>query len=120
MPLQLVIMPRLDLKIMKLIYLGAQIEQRIRAIFLSLVESEDFQRVKMPLGAYKKDDVWEELKKRGIEPALTYESQEICFIKDNYRDFLKKNGEKNSQTQAKLLGSLERSLVPTRVYFPIQ
>ncbi|GAB6887630.1 tRNA 2-thiouridine(34) synthase MnmA [Desulfothermus okinawensis JCM 13304] len=65
-----------------------------QSYFLSLVESEDFQRVKMPLGAYKKDDVWEELKKRGIEPALTYESQEICFIKDNYRDFLKKMGKK--------------------------
>ena len=74
-----------------------------QSYFLSLVPKDSFKDVKLPLGGYKKDEIRDKLKEKNITPAITSESQEICFIKGNYRDFLKKIG-KNLPGPGKIVG----------------
>ncbi len=63
-----------------------------QSYFLSLVPKESFLFSIFPLGEYAKKHVRAEIKKRNITPFVASESQEICFIKNDYRDFLKERG----------------------------
>lgn len=63
-----------------------------QSYFLSLVSKEDFYNVEFYLGDYKKKDVKNLVKDIGLVPPISQESQEICFIKKDYRSFLKKRG----------------------------
>ena len=50
------------------------------------------QRCIFPLGNYRKSDVREYLRGRGYEAkAQSGESMEVCFIRDDYRDFLREH-----------------------------
>lgn len=60
-----------------------------QSYFLSLVPQRRFAHVCFPLGARTKKDVLAELSTRGIAAPAGGESQEICFIPDDYRAFLK-------------------------------
>lgn len=61
-----------------------------QSYFLSLVSRERLHRAVFPLGNMKKDTVYRELEKRGLEIPLSSESQEICFVPDDdYRLFIR-------------------------------
>ncbi len=63
-----------------------------QSYFLSLVPSHVWPRVLFPLGTWRKRDVLPELPLRGLAPVDEDESQEICFIPDDYRTFLQQRG----------------------------
>lgn len=60
-----------------------------QSYFLSLVPRERFQNVLFPLGGWAKEQVRTELAARGLSAPAGRESQEICFIPGDYRDFLR-------------------------------
>lgn len=60
-----------------------------QSYFLSLVPRARFEKVVFPLAERTKKDVLAELARRGISAPAGEESQEICFIPDDYRNFLK-------------------------------
>jgi len=59
-----------------------------QSYFLSLLKPRQLATARFPLGAYHKQDVLPALHRLGLQPPLPGESQEICFIPDNYRAFL--------------------------------
>ncbi|MDD4649813.1 MAG: tRNA 2-thiouridine(34) synthase MnmA [Desulfoplanes sp.] len=63
-----------------------------QSYFLSLVSPEAWQQTVFPLGTWRKADVLAALAARNLCPAEANESQEICFIPDDYRTFLTKRG----------------------------
>ncbi|GAU08701.1 tRNA 2-thiouridine(34) synthase MnmA [Desulfoplanes formicivorans] len=63
-----------------------------QSYFLSLVGASAWKQVLFPLGERFKKDVLPALKRRGLNAASEEESQEICFIPDNYRSFLSSRG----------------------------
>lgn len=60
-----------------------------QSYFLSMVPRERFESVVFPLGAWTKADVRTALEERGLTPPAGRESQEVCFIPADYRDFLR-------------------------------
>ncbi len=68
-------------------------KEKDQSYFLSYIEKEKLPYIKLPLGAYKKQDVREIIKESGL-PVNPHkpESQDVCFINGDYRDFLIKRG----------------------------
>jgi tRNA-specific 2-thiouridylase len=60
-----------------------------QSYFLSRVPRERFTRVLFPLAEWTKANVRQALAKRSLIPPADGESQEICFIPTDYRDFLR-------------------------------
>ncbi len=71
----------------KLIKRGADIRKE-QSYFLSLVERKVFDRLLLPLGGYRKEEVVEIAKNAGFE--YRGESQDICFIPGDYKEFLER------------------------------
>ncbi len=63
-----------------------------QSYFLSRVPRERFGRVVFPLAEWTKDRVRLALAERGLTPPAGRESQEVCFIPADYRDFLRGRG----------------------------
>ncbi|HKK32295.1 MAG TPA: tRNA 2-thiouridine(34) synthase MnmA [Desulfomicrobiaceae bacterium] len=63
-----------------------------QSYFLSLVPVERFSGVEFPLGTWRKTDVQAELQARGLRVPAGGESQEVCFIPEDYRAFLTDRG----------------------------
>ncbi len=59
-----------------------------QSYFLSLVSPEHLQRIKFPLGNYSKEKIREIVKNAGITIARDEESQDVCFIRGKFRDFM--------------------------------
>lgn len=59
-----------------------------QSYFLSLLTPEQLARAAFPLADHRKQDVLPELDRLGLAPPLPGESQEVCFIPGDYRDFL--------------------------------
>ena len=59
-----------------------------QSYFLSLVPADRFSNVTFPLGDWRKTEVLAELEKRGLAVPAGGESQEVCFIPEDYRAFL--------------------------------
>ncbi|MEO2082751.1 MAG: tRNA 2-thiouridine(34) synthase MnmA [Desulfurobacteriaceae bacterium] len=59
-----------------------------QSYFFSLVKQEFFEKLLLPLGTYRKEDVVEIARKSGFD--YRGESQDICFIPGDYADFLEK------------------------------
>ncbi|MDR1203373.1 MAG: tRNA 2-thiouridine(34) synthase MnmA [Tannerellaceae bacterium] len=63
-----------------------------QSYFLSYINKEYLQYIKFPLGdVVSKDDVRRIASEIGLHNALKHDSQDICFIDTDYKDFLKKN-----------------------------
>jgi tRNA-specific 2-thiouridylase len=62
-----------------------------QSYFLSLVRADSLDRISLPLGEYQKQQVQAELKDTGLKPVQKKESQEVCFIPDDYREFMRQN-----------------------------
>ena len=63
-----------------------------QSYFLSRVPMERFASVVFPLAGWTKDNVRQALAGRGFTPPAGRESQEVCFIPTDYRDFLQRRG----------------------------
>lgn len=61
-----------------------------QSYFLSRVPRACFQNVLFPLGEWTKERVKAALTQRGLCPPVRQESQEICFIPTDYREFLQR------------------------------
>ena len=60
-----------------------------QSYFLALLNRQQIAGASFPLGAWRKDQVLQSLRDRGIEVPTKRESQEVCFLPDNdYRTFL--------------------------------
>ena len=59
-----------------------------QSYFLSLVKPQVFAKVLFPLKETTKDRVFELLRQKGITPPQKEESNEVCFIDDDYREFI--------------------------------
>lgn len=59
-----------------------------QSYFLALLSQEQLSRVLFPLGDMQKNTVRELARKFGVEPIHKDESQDICFIRGDYTDFL--------------------------------
>ena len=62
-----------------------------QSYFLSLVPGNIFEEVIFPLHGMSKTEAIKFLGKRNIAPPVRNESNEICFIKDDYREFILEN-----------------------------
>jgi len=71
----------------RLIKRGAD-KKKEQSYFLALVKGEVIEKLILPLGNFHKKQVVEEAKRLGFP--FKGESQDICFIKNNYVEFLKK------------------------------
>lgn len=60
-----------------------------QSYFLSLVPRERLRHVHFPLAAWTKDQACQALAQRGLSAPVPAESQEICFIPHDYREFLR-------------------------------
>ena len=60
-----------------------------QSYFLARVPRERFARVVFPLAEWTKADLRRGLAERGLTPPAGRESQEVCFIPADYRDFLR-------------------------------
>ena len=61
-----------------------------QSYFLSMLKYDFLKYIKFPLGEEKsKDNVREEAKNFDVELSQKKDSQDICFIETNYKDFLK-------------------------------
>lgn len=63
-----------------------------QSYFLHQISKEVLPRLIFPLGDRIKRDVMEQAGRTGLSHIVQKESQEICFLKGNYRTFLKKMG----------------------------
>jgi tRNA-specific 2-thiouridylase len=60
-----------------------------QSYFLYALKQEQLKQSLFPLGGLKKQEVKEMARELGIPAVDKKESQEICFIKEDYRDFIK-------------------------------
>lgn len=63
-----------------------------QSYFLSMVPRERFASVVFPLAGWTKTEVRRALEERGFTPPAGRESQEVCFISSDYREFLRHRG----------------------------
>ncbi len=62
-----------------------------QSYFLAQVAGHSLEHVDFPLGEYRKEDVVLRAAQRGLAPIHDRESQEVCFISGDYREFLRDN-----------------------------
>ncbi|NIA08735.1 MAG: tRNA 2-thiouridine(34) synthase MnmA [Nitrospiraceae bacterium] len=63
-----------------------------QSYFLHQMPAKAIARLLFPLGERSKKEVIKRVAELGLLPLSYRESQEICFLRGDYRDFLKKNG----------------------------
>ena len=81
---------RLEIRNGKIYILAGDDDKKDQSYFLWRLEQDVLKRCIFPLGAYTKLQVREYLRKKGyVLKAEEGESMEVCFIKGDYRDFLK-------------------------------
>jgi tRNA-specific 2-thiouridylase len=64
-----------------------------QSYFLSTIDYDFLQYIKFPLNSITKTEVREYARKIGLHVANRKESQDVCFIETNYKDFLSKRPE---------------------------
>ena len=60
-----------------------------QSYFLYRIPQSDLRRIRLPLGAMRKPNVMDIARSLGLPADEIAESQEICFVGGDYRDFLK-------------------------------
>lgn len=68
-----------------------------QAYFLSRLPRKYFSKILLPLGEYSKNEVRDIAEKYNLHVASKSDSQDICFIENDYRDFLKEKGFNNKK-----------------------
>lgn len=87
---------RHDPEIGRVLLYKAKDEGKDQSYVLYSLKQEQLRRVMLPLGEYKKNEVKELALKAGLGPELVAESQEICFVEGDYREFLAKRNVKKT------------------------
>lgn len=59
-----------------------------QSYFLALLTPEQLEHADFPLATLRKAEVLHRLESFGLSPALPEESQEVCFISGDYREFI--------------------------------
>ena len=72
-------------------------ETKDQTYMLSLLTQEQLARLVLPLGGYTKAEVRHYAEERGIPVAHRPESQDLCFVAGDYRDFLLEAGVQDDQ-----------------------
>lgn len=67
-------------------------ERKDQSYMLALLSQEQLSRLVLPLGALTKAEARLIAHERGLAAAEAPESQDVCFIEGDYRDFLKSRG----------------------------
>lgn len=67
-------------------------ESKDQTYMLSLLSQEQLARLVLPLGGYTKPEVRHYAEEQGISVAHRPESQDLCFVESDYRDFLAQHG----------------------------
>lgn len=70
-------------------------ESKDQTYMLSLLTQDQLERLVLPLGGYTKPEVRAHAEKLGIPVAHRPESQDLCFVPGDYRDFLRDAGVKD-------------------------
>ena len=60
-----------------------------QSYFLYVIKRKSLPRIKLPLGEHEKAGIRKIAQDAGLPVAQKKESQDICFLDDNYRDFIK-------------------------------
>lgn len=63
-----------------------------QSYFLAFMSQKQLASACFPLGGLTKNKVRKIAEQKGLEPSVKKESQDICFIKGSYKDFLFKHG----------------------------
>ncbi|HHW61861.1 MAG TPA: tRNA 2-thiouridine(34) synthase MnmA [Syntrophomonadaceae bacterium] len=63
--------------------------QKDQSYFLYRLQQQQLARILFPLGNYLKEEVREFAQRHSLEASAARESQEICFIPDDYRAFIR-------------------------------
>jgi len=86
-------------------------EEKDQSYFLWKLNQKQLRRVLFPVGGYTKREVKKMAKYFGLPAIDSPESQEICFVRDTTRDFLKKHLKtkpgKIVNTEGKIIGEHE-------------
>lgn len=90
-------------------------EAKDQSYFLFSTPKEMLPHIIFPLGELKKGEVRAIAEKAGLVTSKKRESQEICFVKDDYREFLKMAGIK--EKTGKIVDSKGKILGTHRGYF---
>jgi len=70
--------------------------QKDQSYFLSMLSSYQLSKVIFPLGKWLKKDVLKYAENNNLSSMVQSESQEVCFIKQRYQDFLVQSGQINN------------------------
>jgi tRNA-uridine 2-sulfurtransferase len=88
---------RLDRKDNRLLIRKGIDENKDQSYFLSYIEKEKLAYILLPLGGLRKEEVRQIVAESGMPiQSGKAESQDVCFIKDDYREFLLARGVKES------------------------
>ena len=68
-----------------------------QAYFLSLLPKNFFEKIILPLGDYEKSEIRNIAEKAGLHIAQKKDSQDICFVETDYKDFLFSRGIKSKK-----------------------
>ncbi len=68
-----------------------------QSYFLAFLTPEQIERAVFPLGGMTKDAVQRMAAEKGLAPLQNRESQDVCFIRGNYSDFLAAEGQLSSR-----------------------
>ncbi len=71
-----------------LLYRGID-EKKEQSYFLCLLSKEQLREIELPLGRWSKGRVRQEIRNKRIKIPCVRESQEVCFIEGDYREFLR-------------------------------
>jgi len=66
--------------------------EKSQEYFLSMIRKEHLMRLLLPLGEHTKEDVRNIAREMGMMVSEKEESQEVCFVGRDYREFLEKVG----------------------------
>ena len=66
--------------------------EKSQEYFLSMIKREHLNRLLLPLGEHTKEDVRNIAREMGMMVSEKEESQEVCFLGKDYREFLEKAG----------------------------
>ncbi|QTA81552.1 tRNA-specific 2-thiouridylase [Desulfonema limicola] len=68
-----------------------------QSYFLAFMSQTQLASACFPLGELTKEEVRKQAEEAGLSPPVEKESQDICFIRENYKDFLLKYGNIDQQ-----------------------
>ena len=81
-----------------------------QSYFLHRLNQEQLSKIIFPVGKMDKKEVYKIAKAEKILPKNKKESQEICFIRDDHREFLKRNLPKNCFTEGDIVNQKKETV----------